>query len=182
MVLSIPFPGCSRVVTVYLNNNVGTDSEIYQIMTHLCQRRNCQGVCLLFVCGFLISCSLLPPLSSRNSPFKVYQTLHATFFTLSCTSMNFTCAGVHDLPSNSPSSPLSQKLPGEVIMLLNMNERREGAVYIPFNFCVLLSRWLNMIVLAVMSLIRGYFPSARLTVELCCSSGVHTAAGHHLLI
>jgi len=89
---------------------------------------------------------------------------------------------VHDLPSNSPSSPLSQKLPGEVIRLLNMNGRREGAVYIPFNFCVLLSRWLNMIVLAVMSLIRGYFPSARLTVELCCSSGVHTAAGHHLLI
>lgn len=69
VVLSIPFPGCSRVVTVYLNNNVGTDSEIYQIMTHLCQRRNCQGVCLLFVCGFLISCLLLLPLSSLHSKF-----------------------------------------------------------------------------------------------------------------
>lgn len=80
---------------------------------------------------------------------------------------------------NSPSSPLDWRLPGEVIRLLNMNGRREGAVYIPFNFCVLLSRWLNMIVLAVMSLIRGYFPSAQLTVELCCSSGVHTASGHH---
>ncbi len=125
---------------------------------------------------------MLCPFSSRNSPFKVYQTLYAKKCTLSCTSMNLTCAGVHDLPSNSSSSPLSQKLPGEVIRLLNMNGRREGAVYIPFNFCVLLSRWLNMIVLAVMSLIRGYFPSARLTVELWCSSGVHTATGHHLLI
>lgn len=34
-----------------------------------------------------------------------------------------------------------------------------------------------MIVLAVMYLIRGYFPSAQLTVPLCCSSGVHTASG-----
>lgn len=70
------------------------------------------------------------------------------------------------------------KLPGELNRLLNMNGRREGEVHIPFNFCVLLSRWLNMIVLAVMYLIRGYFPSAQLTVPLCCSSGVHTASGH----
>lgn len=102
--------------------------------------------------------------------------------TLFCTAWILPVHVYYNLAPNSPSSPLSRKLPGEVIRLLNMNGRREGAVYIPFNFCVLLSRWLNMIVLAVMSLIRGYFPSARLTVELCCSSGVHTAAGHHLLI
>lgn len=78
-------------------------------------------------------------------------------------------------PLSSSSLP---KLPGEVNRLLNMNGRREGEVHIPFNFCVLLSRWLNMIVLAVMYLIRGYFPSAQLTVPLCCSSGVHTASGH----
>lgn len=86
VVLSIPFPGCSRVVTVYLNNNVGTDSEIYQIMTHFCQRRNCQGVCLLFVCGFLISCSLLPPLSSRNSPFL---SLSESLSDITCKKINF---------------------------------------------------------------------------------------------
>lgn len=37
-----------------------------------------------------------------------------------------------------------------------------------------------MIVLAVMYLIRGYFPSAQLTVPYWCSSGVHTASGHCL--
>lgn len=45
---------------------------------------------------------------------------------------------------------------------------------IPFNFSVLLSRCLNMIVLPVMCLIRGYFPSAQLTEPLYCSSGVHS--------
>lgn len=79
---------------------------------------------------------------------------------------------------NPLSSSSLLNLPGEVNRLLNMNGRREGEVHIPFNFCVLLSRWLNMIVLTIMYLIRGYFPSAQLTVPLCCSSGVHTASGH----
>lgn len=99
VVLSIPFPGCSRVVTVYLNNNVGTDSEIYQIMTHLCQRRNCQGVCPAFcvrLSNFIPSPSLLSPLISKfSSPVAARKFTCLIIMDLLCTVTNmifFTCA------------------------------------------------------------------------------------------
>lgn len=180
VVLCVLFPGCSRVVTVYVNNNTGPGPEIYQIMTRLCQKRKPKRLnasVYPLPISFLSSVLFCPLLSSpcflrmlEGSPFGSNMALF---------DKQMECSMWRSYYSYNPLSSSSlPNLPGEVNRLLNMNGRREGEVHIPFNFCVLLSRWLNMIVLAVMYLIRGYFPSAQLTVPLCCSSGVHTASGH----